>query len=179
VRPVSVLVEDGEPDAATVERAFEERDRLFRRLPRVDAVFVPSGDPGDVDPRILLPFVEKQKEVLSRSHPGASVWVSPQNCGDDEDWLELFLDTLRKEEPPWRDGILFGPAVEMSLADVNKLVWSALGWDPATDVDEPLNDRRDPERRFARIRELPTEDERLRAVRGLLGRGVGRSTEAE
>jgi hypothetical protein len=168
--PPMELVEDGEPDTATVERALEERDRLFRQLPRVDAVFVPSGDPGDVDPRVLLPFVEKMKEVLNRSHPEATIWVSPQNYGDDDDWLEPFLDILQDEEPPWLDGVVFGPAVEMGLAELRRRVpgrypirrypdithsmrcqYPVPGWDPAfrrTLGREPINPR---PRAYARI----------------------------
>src|SRR5206468_11705767 len=33
-------------DTRTVEAALEEWDGVFRRLRRVDAVFVPGGDPG-------------------------------------------------------------------------------------------------------------------------------------
>ncbi len=35
-------------------------------------------------------------------------------------------------------------------------------------IDEPLNDRRALEKSFTRIRDLPTEDERLRAVADLV-----------
>lgn len=110
------------PDVATVEAALQDRHEVFRRLPRVDAVFVPSGDPGDVDPRILLPFVERQKEVLIRSHPEATIWVSPQNYGDDDDWLVLFLELLQTDQPPWLDGVVFGPAVETTLSELRRQI---------------------------------------------------------
>ncbi len=154
---------DEPPDPATVERALRDRDELFRRLPRVDAVFVPSGDPGDVEPRILLPFVEKQKRVLNRSHPKATIWVSPQNYGDDDDWLVDFFALLKEEEPPWLDGVVFGPAVETTLAELRRQVpdrypirrypdithamscqYEVPDWDPAfrrTLGREPINPR--------------------------------------
>ena len=47
----------------------DEWANVFSQLPRVDAIFVPGGDPGDTDPRVLLPFLEKQTANLRRFHP--------------------------------------------------------------------------------------------------------------
>ena len=119
--PPNDIDEDYE-DHVTEEEALRERDDVFRNLPRIDAVFVPGGDPGDVHPRILLPFAEKQKRVLNRYHPNATMWISPQNYGDDDDWLQLFFDILRNEQPEWLDGVVFGPAVETTLPHLRKEV---------------------------------------------------------
>ena len=37
-------------DPATVASALKEWDEVFRKLPRIDAVFVPGGDPGHTQP---------------------------------------------------------------------------------------------------------------------------------
>ena len=63
---------------ATVEFALKEWGEVFRRLPRIDAVFVPGGDPGHTRPRYLLTLLEKQAANLRRYHPNAQMWVSPQ-----------------------------------------------------------------------------------------------------
>jgi len=55
----------------TVEAALDEWGEVFRRLPRIDAVFVPGGDPGRTHPKILMPFIEKQKKNLNKYHPKA------------------------------------------------------------------------------------------------------------
>jgi hypothetical protein len=199
-------------DAATVERALVEWGEVFRRLPRIDAVFVPGGDPGHTRPRVLLALLEKQVEVLRRHHPRAEMWMSPQSFS--REWLDELLDFLRSERPAWLKGIVYGPQVRGSLAklraavpasypirhypdithsrqcqypvpewdvafavtagreginprprgqaaifrriqadtigfitysegcndDVNKVVWSALGWDPGVDVEEVLKE---------------------------------------
>src|SRR5262247_2391170 len=39
---------------ATVEAALKEWAEVFSKLPRIDAVFVPGGDPGHTEPRYLL-----------------------------------------------------------------------------------------------------------------------------
>lgn len=199
-------------DAATVEAALAEWAEVFRRLPRLDAVFVPGGDPGHTPPRQLMNLLERQAASLRRFHPRAQMWVSPQ--GFTQPWMDEFLGILRREEPAWLAGLVFGPQVRLALPalreqapprypirhypdithtrqcqfpvpdwdvayavtegrecinprpedqaaifhathadtvgfitysegcndDVNKAVWSALGWDPGRSVTDILRD---------------------------------------
>ncbi len=106
-------------DPATVASALTEWDAVFRKLPRLDAVFVPGGDPGHTPPHVLIPFLGKVAEILHRSHPRAGVWVSPQ--GFNQEWLDEFLRIL-KQEPPWLTGVVHGPQVRISMADLRKAV---------------------------------------------------------
>ncbi len=198
-------------DPATVEFALKEWAEVFRRLPRIDAVFVPGGDPGHTEPRHLMPLLEKQAASLRKFHPRATLWVAPQ--GFTQAWLDQFYGLLRPE-PAWLNGIVFGPQNRVSLSslrasvpkrypirhypdithtvraqymvpdwdfayavtlgrepinprprdqanifrltqpmtngfiaysegcndDVNKAVWSALGWNPDADIVEVLRD---------------------------------------
>jgi len=114
-------------DPKTVEFALKEREEVFKKLPRIDAVFVPGGDPGDVRPDRLLDFMEKTKPVLNRYHPKAQIWVSPQgfdrpNVAHRRGWLKMFLDLLNEKQPSWLDGIVFGPQVETTLAKLRQAV---------------------------------------------------------
>ncbi|MCS7026541.1 MAG: glycoside hydrolase family 20 zincin-like fold domain-containing protein [Bryobacteraceae bacterium] len=194
---------------ATVEFALREWGEVFRRLPRIDHVFVPGGDPGHTQPRYLMALLEKQTANLRRYHPKAQMWVAPQ--GFSTEWLEEFYELVRRE-PSWLAGVVYGPQVRVSIAelrraipsrypirhypdithalraqygvphwdlayaltlgrepinprpvdqahifratqpfttgfltysegcndDVNKIVWSALGWNPSADLDEVL-----------------------------------------
>ena len=61
---------------------------MFRKLPRIDAVFVPGGDPGHTEPKVLMALLEKETQVLHRYHPKAQMWVSPQ--GFNQEWLDEF-----------------------------------------------------------------------------------------
>jgi hypothetical protein len=197
---------------ATVEAALKEWGDVFARLPRVDAVFVPGGDPGHTQPKVLMALLEKQTGNLKRYHPNATMWVSPQ--GFNAQWMEEFFQ-LMDQQPAWLTGIVFGPQVRVNLPelrqripkrypirfypdithsinsefavndwdvayamteerevinprpsdmaqifrvlqpfadagfltysegcndDVNKTVWSALGWDPEADLDVVLRD---------------------------------------
>jgi len=107
-------------DPQTVAAALKEWDDVFRRLPRLDAVFVPGGDPGHTAPAVLMPFLARVADVLHRSHPRAALWVSPQ--GFNQEWLDQFLTILEKEEPAWLSGVVHGPQVRISMADLRKAV---------------------------------------------------------
>ena len=56
-------------DPATVEAALKEWGEVFRQLPRIDAVFVPGGDPGHTQPRHLMALLEKQTANLQEVSP--------------------------------------------------------------------------------------------------------------
>jgi len=107
-------------DPATVEFALHEWGEVFRQLPRVDAVFVPGGDPGHTPPRHLMDLLAKQTEVLHRYHPRAQMWVSPQSFN--QAWLDEFLGILRAEQPAWLSGVVFGPQNRIGLPELRAAV---------------------------------------------------------
>ena len=107
-------------DSATVESALREWGEVFRHLPRVDAVFVPGGDPGHTRPRDLMALLAKETEVLHRYHPHAQMWVSPQSFN--QEWLDEFLAILRDQQPAWLSGVVYGPQSRISLADLRAAV---------------------------------------------------------
>lgn len=104
----------------TVESALRERGDVFAKLPRVDAVFVPGGDPGHTRPKVLMQLLEKQTANLHRYHPKAQMWVSPQ--GFSQVGLDEFVDILNREKPGWLEGIVFGPQVRVSLPRLREMV---------------------------------------------------------
>jgi hypothetical protein len=99
-------------DPRTVEFALNEWGNVFQKLPRVDAVFVPGGDPGHTEPDVLFALLEKQTANLRKYHPEAKMWVSPQ--GFEREKLDRFLQLLAKE-PPWLTGVVHGPQVRLDL----------------------------------------------------------------
>jgi hypothetical protein len=79
---------------------------LVKRLPKVDALYVPGGDPGHTQPDVLFPLVAAEVAILHRYHPKATVWLSAQ--GFDKAQYERFYALLAKE-PDWLTGVFFGP----------------------------------------------------------------------
>src|SRR6266571_556815 len=148
-------------DPKTVEFALKEWGEVFKKLPRIDAVFVPGGDPGHTRPAVLMELLAKQTENLRRFHPKAQMWVSPQSFN--QPWLDEFLGILRNQQPPWLTGVVYGPQVRMSLAQLRAVVperfpirhypdithswrceYPAPDWDSAyaaTEGREPINPR--------------------------------------
>jgi hypothetical protein len=99
-------------DPKTVELALKEWGEVFKALPRIDAVFVPGGDPGHTRPKVLFDLLQKQAANLKRYHPRAKMWMSPQSFT--APWMEEFYDLVRKE-PPWLAGVVYGPQTRVSL----------------------------------------------------------------
>ena len=107
-------------DAATVAADVDTWGKVFASMPRIDAVFVPGGDPGHTPPELLMPLLEKQTENLHRWHPHAQMWVSPQ--GFDKDWMQTFLGWLRDKRPEWLTGVVYGPGIHIDIHELRKLV---------------------------------------------------------
>ena len=100
---------------ATVEFALKEWAEVFRRLPRVDAVFVPGGDPGSTEPKYLMALLEKQTESLHKFHPRAQMWMSPQSFSSE--WLKEWFDIMDRK-PAWLTGVVYGPQVRIPLPEL-------------------------------------------------------------
>ncbi len=205
--PVVFDLKDQAKRAAEIERHVS----LYKACPRLDAVFVPGGDPGANPPELLLPFLKDLGERLMVQHPAARVWLSLQWFNRAQ--IEEVFAYLDKNQPDWLGGLVAGPsgppipqtrkrlstryklrhypdithtvrcqypvpwwdpALALTLGrecpnprpayythlhnrlasytdgfltysdgihdDVNKVIWSARGWDPHVDVRDVLKD---------------------------------------
>ena len=104
---------------ATVASAVKEWGEVLRQMPKVDAVFVPGGDPGHTAPKILFPMLEQQAAQLKTLHPAAKFWISPQ--GFEGQWMEDFF-ALMKAEPAWIEGVVFAPQQRETLEELRARV---------------------------------------------------------
>ena len=107
-------------DPKTVEFALDEWGRVFRALPRVDAVFVPGGDPGQTRPTYLLALLQKQAENLHKYHPKGEIWISPQSFN--REWTNEFYQILQSTRPAWLSGVVYGPQNCDALPDLRKRI---------------------------------------------------------
>jgi hypothetical protein len=103
-----------------VDAALAEWGEVFRKLPRIDAVFVPGGDPGHTEPKYMLALLEKETRVLHQYHPKAQMWMSPQ--GFNQEWLDQFFAILNRDQPAWLSGIVFGPQIRISIDELRAKV---------------------------------------------------------
>jgi hypothetical protein len=145
----------------TVESALKEWGDVFKALPRINAIFVPGGDPGRTQPKLLMALLEKETTVLKRYHPKAEMWMSPQ--GFNHEWMDEFYNILKVGQPKWLKGVVHGPQVRVSLPELRAQVppsyairrypdithtrqsqYPVPGWDVAyamTEGREPINPR--------------------------------------
>lgn len=93
-------------DPRTVESELRVWGNVFSKLPEIDELFVPGGDPGHTDPAVLFPFLARVAEVLHQSHPHAGVCVSTQ--GFNAEQMRRFY-ALVAARPVWLSGVVVGP----------------------------------------------------------------------
>jgi len=105
----------------SIREELEEREDIFRKLKRIDVVFVPGGDPGDLHPDILFEWLNNVAKVLNKYHPKAKIWVSPQAFRPTEEWLGAFYKNVNLKYP-WFGGVVFGPWVKTPLPEIRKIV---------------------------------------------------------
>ncbi len=107
------------PDSIAAE--LEERREVFQAVTRLDHLFVPGGDPGELEPDELFDWLEQTVEVLHQYHPSAKVWVSPQVFRPTQEWFDRFFYHINQGYP-WLGGVVFGPWVKIPLPELRELV---------------------------------------------------------
>lgn len=102
--PVDFLL----PNPKKSDAFFAQQEDYYKAVPRLDAVFIPGGDPGDNAMPVLLPYVEKIAALLSKYHPHAKIWISLQRPqrGD----ADFFFKYLADKKPAWFGGAVMGPS---------------------------------------------------------------------
>ena len=115
------------PEAAEETAFLEQQEAYYRQVKRLDAIFVPGGDPGDNKAHLLLPFLERMAALVTKYHPDAKIWLSLQHFKkDDVDFLFAYLD---QHKPSWFGGLVMGPgsppmeSTRRRLPDPYQLRW--------------------------------------------------------
>ena len=100
------------PHDLAIENAHEEglaeQEAFYARCPRLDAVFVPGGDPGENHPSLLIPYLKDLHGILKKYHPQAGIWVSLQ--GFNKEKVDYFFKYLEENKPDWLKGLVYGPS---------------------------------------------------------------------
>ncbi|RQP18579.1 hypothetical protein [Parapedobacter defluvii] len=102
---------------AGIQSELAEREEVFAALPRLDALFVPGGDPGDLEVDTLFRWVGQVAEVLRNYHPDSKIWISPQAFKQTDHWFDVFFEQANRRHE-WFGGVVFGPWVSMPIAEI-------------------------------------------------------------
>ncbi len=90
------------------QKGLDKQEEFFARCPRLDAVFVPGGDPGENHPSNLMPYLKDLSTILKKYHPNAGIWVSLQ--GFNKEKTDYFFKYLEDKSPNWLRGLVYGPS---------------------------------------------------------------------
>ncbi|MBY5959956.1 hypothetical protein KUV50_17520 [Membranicola marinus] len=94
-------------DKKKAEAYLKDCEALYRTSPRLDAVFVPGGDPGNNPPELVLPMMERMAALVQEHHPEAKMWLSMQ--GFDPKDAKYVYDYMDQKSPTWMGGLVAGP----------------------------------------------------------------------
>lgn len=87
---------------------LKECERFYSEISRLDAVFVPGGDPGNNPPELVLPMMEKMAALLREYHPESTMWLSLQGFTDEAS--KYVYDYMEAQDRKWMGGLVSGPS---------------------------------------------------------------------
>ena len=107
------------PDS--IQKELNEAAKVFKVLPKLNNLFVPGGDPGDLEPGVLFAWLKRLAVVLHQHHPEAKIWVSPQVFRPSQKWYDAFYKEVNRKYS-WFGGVVFGPWVKEPIRIVRQRV---------------------------------------------------------
>ena len=95
-------------DGQSVEEMTARLNLLYSKLCRINYIFVPGGDPGNLPAKELIERCKVISNTVKLYQPNAQVWPSAQAPHEIENWGEEFIDCLNKC-PKEISGVIYGP----------------------------------------------------------------------
>lgn len=106
-------------DGETVEQAVERRRKLYARVPRLNVVFPPGGDPGEFPPEEFVLRCSEISKALKKEHPYAQMWPSAQQPHSFPDWGERFIEEMERL-PEEINGVITGPNKAFEIDELRR-----------------------------------------------------------
>ena len=106
-------------DNETEEEALEIREKLYSKIPRIDAVFPPGGDPGNMYSDAFVERCKKISHILKKWHPNAQMHPSAQTPHAYRDWGDTLIKELNKK-PDEIDALIMGPNHAFPMHELRK-----------------------------------------------------------
>lgn len=103
----------------TDESAAERRRKLLTTLSRVNIIFPPGGDPGDLPADELVKRCRAVKKATKTVFPNIEMWPSAQAPHEIENWGEALIESLQGAEEDI-DGIITGPNHAFMIDDLRR-----------------------------------------------------------
>ncbi|MBR0112752.1 MAG: hypothetical protein IJM02_03300 [Clostridia bacterium] len=106
-------------DGETDESAARVRGALYSKIPRIDHVFIPGGDPGSLPADVFVSRCRAISGALKKSHPHAKMWASAQAPHEIPGWGETFIEAM-SALPEEIDGVIYGPNHALPLEELRE-----------------------------------------------------------
>ncbi len=91
-----------------VQMGLENYRILLDRVPQLDAIFFPGGDPGDNHPQYIFPYLNQLNNLVKNLGRDLDIWISLQ--GFDSAEVIYFFEELKTHPPDWFTGLVHGPS---------------------------------------------------------------------
>lgn len=111
-------------DNETEEEALRLREDIYSKIPRINAVFPPGGDPGEMYADAFVERCRKISDLLKKLHPEAQMHPSAQAPHKYRDWGEAFIKEMEKL-PAEIDTVIMGPNHAYPMHELRKKVPAA------------------------------------------------------
>lgn len=95
-------------DGESLEFAVERRRNLYQKMPRLNVVFPPGGDPGELQPEEFVLRCREIAKAAKEAHPDCQMWPSAQQPHSIPDWGIRFIGEI-ENLPDEIDGVIIGP----------------------------------------------------------------------
>lgn len=103
------------------EETVEKMHRLYDDLPKLDILFPPGGDPGDMQGEAFVQRCVLMKREMQKVFPNIQMWPSAQAPHEYPDWGERFAKEMAKC-PEEIDGVIYGPNHAMPLDELRRKI---------------------------------------------------------
>lgn len=84
------------------------REEIFSKIPYLDSILIPAGDPGELKPHQFFQVVGESMRILHKYHPNAKVYISQQGFSLSKEECEEFYEEVAKQ-PDWLYGLCYAP----------------------------------------------------------------------
>ncbi|MBQ3497616.1 MAG: hypothetical protein IJA87_00660 [Clostridia bacterium] len=106
-------------DEEDEETALAKRRKVFETMPRINAIFPPGGDPGEMDGDDFVKRCIAISKVLKSVKPNAEMWPSAQAPHSNITWPEDFMGEMEKL-PDEITGVITGPNHAFLMDDLRR-----------------------------------------------------------
>ncbi|MBR5262278.1 MAG: hypothetical protein IKV49_00515, partial [Clostridia bacterium] len=103
------------------EETIAKMHRLYDDLPKLDILFPPGGDPGDMQGEAFVQRCALMKREMKKVFPNIQMWPSAQAPHEYPDWGERFAKEMAKC-PEEIDGVIYGPNHAMPLDELRRKI---------------------------------------------------------